>query len=162
MQFSHFTSPPNTKSDLLRLGIKVRRNRSKNSEGSDKSPEKDTSVEEGLLKISSTLTQTKATSGEPDSHVDSKLITKAASNTEVHFRTDPEVTSKTETRKQTEDRLGNQTEHTSRSSTIPLATENHKPPKAISDNLTANSNPSISSLVCCDYADSSDTSDDLA
>lgn len=161
MQFSHFTSPPKTKSDLSKLGIKVRRNRSKNSEGSDNSADKDPSVDEGPLKIDANLSQTKTTSGELDSQVDSELTKKEISNTEVRLTTNPEVTSQTESHKQTADRLGNQAEHISSSSSNPFTPENHKSQKANSDSLTVNNNPSVSSLVCCDYADSSDASDDL-
>ncbi|XP_078354041.1 coiled-coil domain-containing protein 130 homolog [Oculina patagonica] len=147
MQFSHFTSHSKTKSDLSKLGIKVRRNRSRNSESSDNSVDKDPSVD--------------TTSGKLHSQEDSELTTKEAANTEARLMTDPEVTSQTESHKQTADRLGNQAENISSSSTILLNPENHNSQKANSDSLTVNSNPSVSSLVCCDYADSSDASDDL-
>ena len=156
MQFSHFTSPPKTKSDLTKLGIKVRRNRSRNSDGSDNSTDKDPSVDEGPLKTDAISSQKKTTSGELNSQEDGELTTKTTSYTEVRLTTDPEVTSQTGTHEQINDRHGNEREYIPRSSSIP----NHKSQVANCDNLTVNSNRSVTSLVSCDYADSSDASDD--
>ena len=157
MQFSHFTSPPKTKSNLTKLGIKVRKNRSRNSESSDNSTDKDNSVKESLLNTDAISSQTKTTSGKLDSQVDGELATKATSYTEVRLTTDPEVTSQKWTHEQINDRLGNERELISSSSSIPY----HHSQEANCDNLTVNSNSSVTSLVSCDYADSSDASDDL-
>ena len=71
------------------------------------------------------------------------------------------MTSQTETRDQTEDRLSNLGERISSCISISYANENHKSGKEMSDNSTLNTNSSVTSLVCCDCADSSDASDDL-
>ena len=156
MQFSHFTSPPKTKSDLTKLGIKVRKNRSRNSEGSDNSTDKDPSVDEGSHETDAISSQTKTTSGELDSQEDGELTTKTTSYTEVRL-TNPEVTSQTGTREQINDRLENEREHNTSISSI----TNHNSQGANCDNLKVSSNRSVTSLVSCDYADSSDASDDL-
>lgn len=159
MQFSHFTSPK-TKSDLSKLGIKVLRKRSREREDSDKRPDRDPSDEEGPLTGAVNLSQTKAFSV-LDAQLQSGLERSGASNIEDCIGTEPEVTSQTETHEETEDGLGNQGERISSSISISHAKENHKSGLANSDNLTRNCNSSVSSLVCCDYADSSDASDDL-
>ena len=66
------------------------------------------------------------------------------------------VTSKTETRDETEDRTC-----ISSSISISHARENHRAGIEMPDNLIQNADSSVSSLVCRDYADSSDVSDDL-
>ena len=156
MQFSHFASSPRTNSDLSRLGIKVLRNRSKENE--DKSPDKEPSDEGGSLTGGVNLSQTRA-STVLDSH--SGLDRSGGSDLENCVETDTKVTSQTETRDETEDRLSNQGERNSSSISISHAKENRKSGLEISDDLTLNTHSSIRSLVCCDYADSSDASDDL-
>lgn len=147
MQFKNFTSPPKAKSELTKLGIKVRRNRSRSSEGSDKRPDKDPSAEEGPFTSDANLSQTTATSG--------------LGSPEGRVMTDPEVTSQTETHKGTKDRLANEQDHISSCSAIPFASDNQeRSGDERSDNLRLICNSSVSSLVCCDYADSSDASDD--
>ena len=145
MQFSHFTSPAKTNSDFSKLGIKVLRNRSRESEDSGKSPDKGPS-DEGLLIISGVnLSRTRL-----DSH--SGLGRSGDSVQENCVGTGLKVTSQTET----EDRTC-----ISSSISISHAKENHKAGTEMPDNLTRNADSSVSSLVCCDYADSSDASDDL-
>ena len=158
MQFSHFISPPKTNSDLSKLGIKVLRNRSRENEDSGKSPVIGTSDEGASLTSDVNLSQARA-SIVLDSH--SGLDRSVSSDVENCEGTDPEVTSQTETRDETEDRLSNQGERFSSSILISYANENHKSEIKISDDLTLNTNTSVTSLVCCDYADSSDASDDL-
>lgn len=162
MQFKNFTSPPKAKSELTKLGIKVRRNRSRSSEGSDKRPDKDPSAEEGPFTSDANLSQTTATSGLGSPEV--RVITdpEVTSQPEVGVTTDPEVTSQTETHNTgTKDRLANEQDHISSCSAIPFASDNQeKSGDERSDNLRLICNSSVSSLVCCDYADSSDASDD--
>lgn len=152
MQFSHFTSPPKTNSELSKLGIKVLRNRSRENEDSGKSPDKEPS-DEGPP-ITRDLSQARL-----DSH--SGLDRSGGSVQENCVGTGLKVTSQTETRDKTEDRLSNELEPISSIISISQAKENHKSSIEMSDNLTLNADFSISSLVCCDYTDSSDASDDL-
>ena len=159
MQFSHFISPPKANSDLSKLGIKVLRNKSRENEDSGKSPDKGSSDEEAPLTDGVNLSQARA-SIVLDSH--SELDRSGGSDLENCEGTDPEVTSQTETRDETEDRLSNLGERISSSISTSYANENHKSGIEMSDNSTLNStNSSVTSLVCCDYADSSDASDDL-
>ena len=154
MQFSHFTSPPKTNCDLSKLGIKVLRNRSRENEDSGKSPDKVPS-DEGLPTTRDVnLSQTRL-----DSH--SGLDRSGGSVQENCVGTGLKVTSQTETRDENEDRFSNQLEPISSSTSISHAKENNKSGIEMSDNLTLNGDSSLSSLVCCDYADSSDASDDL-
>lgn len=154
MQFSHFASPPKTNSDLSKLGIKVRRSRSRDNEDSNKSPDKGPSDEGPPLTSVLYLSQTRA-STVLDSH--SGLDRKGASDLENCVGTDPNVTSQTETPVET----ANQGERISSGISVSHVKENHKSKTEISDNATLNTNSSLSSLVCCDYTDSSDASDDL-
>ena len=156
MQFSHFTSPPKTNSDLSKLGIKVLRNRSRENEDLDKSPDKGPSDEGTPITGGVSLSQTRL-----DSH--SGLDRSGRSDQENCVGTGLKVTSQTETRDETEDRLSNQGERISSYCTISVShvEENDKSGIEKSDNLTRNVDSSVSSLVCCDYADSSDASDDL-
>lgn len=147
MQFSHFTSPAKTNSDFSKLGIKVLRNRSRESEDSGKSPDKRPSDDGPLIISGVNLSRTRL-----DSH--SGLGGSGDSVQENCVGTGLKVTSKTETRDETEDR-------TCISSSISHAKENHKAGREMPDNLTRNADSSVSSLVCCDYADSSDASNDL-
>ena len=158
MQFSHFTSPPKTNSDLSKLGIKVLTNRSRENKDSDKSPDKGPSDEEGPLTGGVNLNQTRASTA-----LDSRRVVDRSGGSDVEncVGSDPEVTSQTETRYETKDRLSNQGERISSGISISHAKENQKSGVEMSDNLTLNTNSSVSSLVCCDYADSSDASDDL-
>lgn len=139
MQFSHFASPPKTNSDLSKLGIKVRRSRSKDNEDSDKSPDKGPSDEGAALTGVLNLSQTRA-STVLDSHSENCVGT-LLSQTETHAETE------------------NQGERISSSISVSHAKENRK--SGIEISATLNTNSSVSSLVCCDYADSSDASDDL-
>ena len=152
MQFSHFASPPKTNSDLSKLGIKVRRSRSKDNEDSDKGPDKGPSDEGAALTGVLNLSQTRA-STVLDSH--SGLDRKEASDLEYCAGTDPNVTSQSETPVET----ANQGERISSSISVSHAKENRK--SGIEISTTLNTNSSVRSLVCCDYADSSDASDDL-
>ena len=154
MQFSHFTSPPKTNSDLSKLGIKVLRNRSRENEDSCKSPDKGPSDEGPSLTGGVSLSQIRL-----DSH--SGLDRSGGSDQANCVGTGLKVTSQTETRDETEDRLSNQGERISSSISISHAKEYHRSGIEMSDNLTRNVDSSVSSLVCCDYADSSDASDDL-
>ena len=158
MQFSHFASSPKTNSDLSRLGIKVLRNRSRENEDSDKSPDKGPSHEGRPLAGGVNLSQTRA-STVLDSH--SGLDRSGGSDLENCVGTDTKVTSQTKARDETEDRLSNQGERNSSSISISHAKENRKSGIEISDDLTLSNHSSVRSLVCCDYADSSDASDDL-
>jgi len=154
MQFSHFASPPKTKSDLSKLGIKVLRCRSRDNEDSDKSPNKEPSDEGAPLTGVLNLSQTRA-STVLDSH--SGLDRSGGSDLGKCVGTLPEVTSQTESHAET----ANQGERISSNISVSHVKENHKSKTEIPDNLTMNTNSSLSSLVCCDYADSSDASDDL-
>jgi len=158
MQFSHFISPPKTNSNLAKLGIKVLTNRSRENKDSDICPDKGPSDEGGALTGDVNLSQTRV-STVLDSH--SGLDKSGGSDLENCERPDLEMTSQTETRDETEDRLSNQGERISSSISISDAKENHKSGIEMSNNLTLNTNSSVTSLVCCDYADSSDASDDL-
>lgn len=149
MQFSHFTSPPKTNSELSKLGIKVLRNRSRENEDSGKSPDEGPPITRGV-----DLSQARL-----DSH--SGLDRSGGSVQENCVGTGLKVTSQTETHDKTEDRLSNELEPISSIISISQAKENHKSGIEMSDNLTLNADSSISSLVCCDYTDSSDASDDL-
>ena len=149
MQFSHFASPPKTNSDLSKLGIKVRRSRSKDNEDSDKGPDKGLSDEGAALTGVLNLSQTRA-STVLDSH--SELDMSGGSDLENCVGT---LLSQTETHTETE----NQGERISSSISVSHAKENRK--SGIEISTTLNTNSSVSSLVCCDYADSSDASDDL-
>ena len=149
MQFSHFTSAAKTNSDFSKLGIKVLWNRSRESEDSGKSPDKRPSDEGPLIISGVNLSRTRL-----DSH--SGLGRSGDSVQENCVGTGLKVTSKTETRDETEDRTC-----ISSSISISHAKENHKAGIEMSDNVTRNVDSSVSSLVCCDYADSSDASDDL-
>ena len=154
MQFSHFASPPKTNSELSNLGIKVRRSRPRDNEDSNKSPDKGPSGEGHPLTGVLNLSQTRA-STVLDSH--SGLDRKGASDLEYCAGTDPNVTSQSETPVETE----NQGERISSGISVSRVKENHKTKTEICDNGTLSTNSSASSLVCCDYADSSDASDDL-
>lgn len=130
---------------------------SSNSESSDNSPDKDPAVED--LSNGPNVNRTTATPGlYSQGHVE--LSTNAGTSAEVRVTSPPEVASQNNMFKETEDCLANQSKCISSSSAIPFAEENHNTPDGSCDNLTLNSNPSVSSLVCCDYADSSDASDD--
>ena len=142
MQFSHFTSPPKTNSELSKLGIKVLRNRSRENEDSGESPDKGPSDERSPITGGVNLSQARL-----DSH--SGLDGSGGSVQENCVGTGLKVTSQTETLDKTEDRLSNELEPIPSIISISQAKENHK------------SGISISSLVCCDYTDSSDASDDL-
>lgn len=149
MQFSHFASRPKTNSDPSKLGIKVLRSRSKDNEDSNKSPDKGPSDEgaplTGVLNLSQTRVSTVL-----DSH--SELDRSGGSDLENCVGTLP---SQTETPAET----ANQGEHISSSISVSHANENRT--SGIELSATLNTNSSVSSLVCCDYADSSDASDDL-
>ena len=105
------------------------------------------------------MNRTTATPG-LDSQEHSELSTNAGTSTEIRVTIPPEVTSQNNKFKETEDCLANQSKCISSSSAVPFAEENCNTPGGSCDNLTLNSNPSVSSLVCCDYADSSDALDD--
>lgn len=124
------------------MGIKVRRTRLSNNESSDNSTNKDPSIDD--LSNSPTVNQT-VVSSELGSQRDPELAVNVSSETELPVTSLPDVTSQSISLKQTQNCLANQPKQEETHSTL--------------DSALINSSP-ISSLVCCDYADSSDASDD--
>lgn len=129
------------------MGIKVRRTRLSNNESSDNSTTKDPSVDD--LSNSPTVNQT-VVSSELGSQRDPELAVNVASETELPVTSLPDVTSQSISLKQTQNCLANQ----------PKQEETHGTPDGRTEDSALISSSSISSLVCCDYADSSDASDD--
>lgn len=129
------------------MGIKVRRTRLSNNESSDNSTNKDPSVDD--LSNSPTVNQT-VVSSELGSQRDPELAVNVSSETELPITSLPDVTSHGISLKQTQNCLANQ----------PKQEETHSTLDGSTEDLALISSSSINSLVCCDYADSSDASDD--
>ena len=89
-------------------------------------------------------------SSELGSQRDPELAVNVASETELPVTSLPDVTSQSVSLKQTQNCLANQ----------PKQEETHGTPDGRTEDSALISSSSISSLVCCDYADSSDASDD--
>ena len=89
-------------------------------------------------------------SSELGSQRDPELAVNVASETELPVTSLPDVTSHSISLKQTQNCLANQ----------PKQEETHSTLDGSTEDLALISSSSISSLVCCDYADSSDASDD--
>lgn len=150
LKVNSFSTPPKSKNELTiqgTLGIKVRRTRLSNDESSDNSTNKDPSIDD--LSNSPTVNQT-VVSSELGSQRDPELAVNVSSETELPVTSLPDVTSQSVSLKQTQNCLTNQ----------PKQEETHGTPDGSTEDSALISSSSISSLVCCDYADSSDASDD--
>lgn len=195
MEFNSFSAPSKGNSELVRLGLKVQRNMSTNSEGSEECLDKDASLGDcGVGTVSdpsnqaSTIKDTvvdeirtdcklnraMAASG-PDTPVRSVLGTNTPDQTDIRTQPLPEVTSQFAARFQTEE--GESTEadcHTKQHAELKnislsspgmrdlKTTEQNGFSQSTNDNLRTNQTLSARSLVCCDYTDSSDASDDAS
>lgn len=132
------------------MGIKVRRTRLSNNESSDSSTNKDPSIDD--LSNSPTVNQT-VVSSELGSQRDPELAVNVSSETELPVTSLPDVTSQSVSLKQTQNCL-------QKNQNQPKQEETHGTPDGSTEDSALISSSSISSLVCCDYADSSDASDD--
>lgn len=150
LKVNSFSTPPKSKNELTiqgTLGIKVRRTRLSNNESSDNSTNKDPSIDD--LSNSPTVNQT-VVSSELGSQRDPELAVNVSTETELPVTSLPDVTSQSISLKQTQNCLANQ----------PKQEETRSTPDGRTEDSALISSSSISSLVCCDYADSSDASDD--
>lgn len=206
MQFSSFASPSKSDNDLVKLGIKVLRNRSLNSESSDKGlneylTNEDRSVEDPATKgfTNKDPREKESASNEYNARTDrdvnetsTSVLDKPThrtpnrnitSATDSSFPAGPGVTSKCQTCEENdnttsfsndENGLANEVRDDvatkqgnalSKDSLTSPELNNHKTMEknGCSETKTDDSivrNPLLGSLVCCDYADSSDASDD--
>ena len=192
MQLNSFSSPPKSSNELVNLGVKVRRNKSTNSDGSAKCSDKESTVEDSTIEDPETRGGNAATDGNLNRTLStsrlralahSALGTSTAEALDVLMTTGPEVTSQCDSCNRNEDPasfsskkedhgneindccLSKQPEDIPNTSLISSTMENHKTDEqngcseAKSDLLRVSSS-SVGSLVCCDYTDSSDASDD--
>lgn len=192
MQLNSFSSPPKSSNELVNLGVKVRRNKSTNSDGSAKCSDKESTVEDSTIEDPETRGGNAATDGNLNRTLStsrlralahSALGTSTAEALDVLMTTGPEVTSQCDSCNRNEDPasfsskkedhgneindccLSKQPKDMPNTSLISSAMENRKTDEqngcseAKSDVLRVSSS-SVGSLVCCDYTDSSDASDD--
>lgn len=206
MQFSSFASPSKSDNDLVKLGIKVLRNRTLNSDSSDKGlneylTNEDRSMEDPATKgfTNKDPREKESASNEYNARIDrdvnetsTSVLDKPAhrtpnrnitSATDSSFPAGPGVTSKCQTcvendnptslsneqnglANEVRDDVGTkQGNALSKDSLTSPGLNNHKtmekngcPETKTDDSIVRN--PLLGSLVCCDYADSSDASDD--
>ena len=205
MQFSSFASSSKSDNDLVKLGIKVRRKRSSNSESSDKGfneylTNEDRSVEDPETKGSTSKdfrekeSASNKYNGRTDrdvSETSTSVLDKPAhrtlnrditSATDSSFPIGPVVTSKCQTYIESDnptsfsseqnglanevgdDVVTKQGNDLSKDSSTSPELNNHKTKENGCSEAKADDsvvrNPLLGSLVCCDYAESSDASDD--
>lgn len=148
IKVNSFSTPAKSKNELTiqgSFGIKVRRTKLNNSESADNSTYKDPSVED--LSNGPIVNQT-VISSELDSQRNIEITGNTSSETEVRAARSLDATSQSV--KQTQNCLANQLKQE----------ENYNTPDGSSEDSELDRKSYISSLVCCDYADSSDASDD--
>ena len=185
IKFDSFSNPSKGNSDLVKLGIKVRRNVSTNSEDSEECLDKDTSLgDRGVSTVNdpsnqaSTVKDTVVDEIRTDSNLDRALASSVPdipAQIDIRAQPSPEVTSQfavsfpTEKGELTEAQCltKRHAELKNISSSSPAVrnlktTEQNGFSQATNDNLRSNHTSSGRSLVCCDYTDSSDASDDTS
>ena len=192
MQFNSFSSPAKSNSELIKLGIKVRRNRSRNSEGSEdcsvkerankgptteKPANKDSTTEDPTIKDpvieACTISDTAIDEGNAWSAVNLKgalapsgLDTPNSTDApDIRILTVPEVTSRCEKYENSASFLIKRKESGNEAEMDCLAKQrkdlkHNECSQDASDNLRVNNSSSVGFLVCCDYTDSSESSDD--
>lgn len=185
MEFNSFSNPSKANSELVKLGIKVRRNVSTNSEGSEDYLDKDTSLGDRGVGIvndpsnqASTVKDTVVDEIRTDCNLDRALassVPDTPAQIDIRAQPSPEVTSQfavsfpTEKGEFTEAQC--LTKQHAELKNISLSspavrnlktTEQNGFSQSTNDNLRSNHTSSARSLVCCDYTDSSDTSDDTS
>ena len=185
IKFDSFSNPSKGNSELVKLGIKVRRNASTNSEGSEECLVKDPSLgDRGVGTVNdpsnqaSTLKDTVVDEIRTDCNLDrvpASSVPDTPAQIDIRTQPSPEVTSQfavsfpTEKGGFTEAQcLTKQHAELKNVSLSPPAVRNLKTTEqngfsqSTNDNLRSNRTSSARSLVCCDYTDSSDASDDTS
>ena len=185
MACNSFSNPSKVNSDLVKLGIKVRRNVSTNSEDSEECLDKDTSFgDRGVGTVNdpsnqaSTVKDTVVDEIRTDCNLD-RALASSVPDTPAQIGTraqpSPEVTSQfavsfpTEKDEFTEAQFLTKQHAELKNISLSLpavrnlkTTEQNGFSQSTNDNLTSNHTSSGRSLVCCDYTDSSDASDDTS
>ena len=185
IKFDSFSNPCKGNSDLVKLGIKLRRNASTNSEDLEECLDKDTSfgnrgvgTVNDLSNQASTVKDTVVDEIRTDCNLDRALASSVPDTpAQIGTRTQPspEVTSQfavsfpTEKGEFTEAQCltKGHAELKNISLSSPAVrnlktTEQNGFSQSTNDNLRSNHTSSARSLVCCDYTDSSDASDDTS
>lgn len=185
IKFNSFSTPSKGNSELVKLGIKVRRNASTNSEGSEECLDKDTSLRDrgvGTVNDPSNQASTVKDTVVDEIRTDCNLNRALASSVpdtpaqiDIRGQPSPEVTSQfavsflTEKGEFTEAQC--LTKRHAELKNISLSspavrdlktTERNGFSQSTNDNLRSDRTSSARSLVCCDYTDSSDASDDTS
>ena len=181
IKFDSFSNPSKGNSELVKLGIKVRRNASTNSEGSEECLVKDPSLgDRGVGTVNDPSNQASTVKDmvvdeiRTDCNLDRVLassVPDTPAQIDIRTQPSPEVTSQFAVSFPTEKEAQCLTKQHAELKNVSLSppavrnlktTEQNGFSQATNDNLRSNHTSSGRSLVCCDYTDSSDASDDTS